>query len=66
MPLSTKVLAARIDLRVAELRLLAAWTAVAVPNRNDPPPALCMDVGSLLAVTAEPAIQPPRATPQPK
>jgi hypothetical protein len=57
MPLSREIIHARIDLRVAELRLLAAWTAV-VANRNDPPPP-CMDVGSLLAATAEPLRQPP-------
>jgi hypothetical protein len=33
-----EVLEARIALRVAELRLLAAWTACAAFNRRDPPP----------------------------
>jgi hypothetical protein len=54
MPLSREVTHARINLRVAELRLPAAWTAIAAANRNDPPPVPCMDVSSLLAATAEP------------
>jgi hypothetical protein len=53
-----EVLEARIALRVARLRLLAAWTAVAVGNPNDPPPAPCTDVDGFLAAT-EPAKRSP-------
>jgi hypothetical protein len=42
MPLSQEVINARIDVRVARLRLLAARTAAAVFNRDAPPPPLLL------------------------
>jgi hypothetical protein len=70
MPLSSKVLAAKINLRIAELRLLGAWTAVAVFNRHNPPPLPCLfaeasPVGALSARPSPAPNNPPAATPSP-
>jgi hypothetical protein len=50
MPRNQEVIEARIAAKVARLRLLAAWTAVAVFNRDAPPPTLdeCGSVASEL------------------